>query len=176
MAEPQLQPKRKGMSEASPTPATAFAPPTAPAIAPAGRSPARRWWLSSTVLVRLAVLVAACIIVGLFTTQWDRWVGDRTRQETDDAYIHGDLTPLSAQIDGDVRRVAVGDFQQVTKGDLLVQIDDADYKARVAQAEAALIREAGAPRWAIGRAVQLAQNGWRACILSMAALRTARSF
>jgi membrane fusion protein, multidrug efflux system len=96
--------------------------------------PGRMW----TIAVRIAVLAAAIVIVVLFATQWNRWVGDAARETTDDAYVHGDLTPLSAQIDGDVSRVPVGDFQEVKKGDLLVQIDDEDYKARVAQAEAAL--------------------------------------
>ena len=87
-------------------------------------------------LVRLAVLVIAAIIVVLFATQWNRWVGDSTRQVTDDAYIRGDVTPLSAQVDGYVRHVAVADFQRVKAGDLLVEIDDSDYRAKVAQAEA----------------------------------------
>ena len=89
--------------------------------------------------VRLAVIVAALVIVVLFATQWDRWVGDATRQVTDDAYIRGDVTPLSAQVDGYVRHVAVDDFQRVKAGDLLVEIDDSDYRAKVAQAEADLL-------------------------------------
>ena len=90
------------------------------------------------ILLRLAILAVAGVIVALFVTQWNRWVGDRAREVTDDAYIHADITPLSAQVGGDIRRVAVNDFQRVKKGDLLVEIDDADYKARVAQAAAAL--------------------------------------
>ena len=86
--------------------------------------------------MRLAVLAAAGIVVALFVTQWDRWVGDGTRQETDDAYVQGDLTPLSAQVDGYVSQVPVDDFQYVKKGDLLIAIEDDDYGARVAQAEA----------------------------------------
>ena len=85
------------------------------------------------------MLVAAGVIVLLFTTQWSRWVGDAERQSTDDAYVRGDVTPLSAQVEGYVRRVPVKDFQQVKAGDLLVQIDDEDYQARVAQAEADLL-------------------------------------
>jgi membrane fusion protein (multidrug efflux system) len=111
----------------------------APAEAAPAETPSRpRWRRSRELLLRLAVLAAAGILVVLFTTQWNRWVGDNPRQETDDAYIHGDLTPLSAQIDGDVRHVAVNDFEEVTKGQLLVQIDDEDYKARVDEARAAL--------------------------------------
>ena len=106
-----------------------------PQAAPA--PPSRAGW-AWTHTVRIAVLIAAAVIVVLFATQWNRWVGAAYRQTTDDAYVRGDLTPLSAQIDGDVRRVPIDDFQQVKKGDLLVQIDDDDYRARVAQAEAAL--------------------------------------
>jgi membrane fusion protein, multidrug efflux system len=87
-------------------------------------------------LLRLIILLAAGLIAVLFATQWDRWVGGSIRQTTDDAYVQGEVTPLSAQVDGYVRRVAVNDFQRVRQGELLVQIDDADYKARVAQAEA----------------------------------------
>src|SRR5579863_3952988 len=114
------------------------APSAAPPPAPAEIPPRGRLRRSREIVLRLSILAAAGIVLLLFTTQWNRWVGDSSRQETDDAYIHGDLTPLSAQIDGDVRHVAVGDFQEVKKGQLLVQIDDADYQARVAQAEAAL--------------------------------------
>jgi len=88
--------------------------------------------------VRVVVLVAAAVIAALFATQWDRWVGGAIRQVTDNAYVRGDVTPLSAQVEGYVRHVAVDDFQRVNKGDLLLAIEDDDYKARVAQAEAAV--------------------------------------
>jgi membrane fusion protein (multidrug efflux system) len=119
---------------ASQPPPSAAPPSQAAAVLP-GTS--RRWhreWL-----IRLAVLVAAGAVAALFATQWDRWVGDSARQVTDDAYIRGDLTPLSAQVDGYVRQVAVDDFERVKAGDLLVEIDDADYRAKVAQAEADLL-------------------------------------
>jgi membrane fusion protein (multidrug efflux system) len=84
------------------------------------------------------ILVAGGLAV-LFATQWDRWVGTATRQTTDDAYIRGDVTPLSAQVDGYVRKVFADDFQRVKAGDLLVLIDDSDYAAKVAQADAELL-------------------------------------
>jgi membrane fusion protein (multidrug efflux system) len=85
------------------------------------------------------VLLVAGSLAVLFATQWNRWVGDAIRQVTDDAYVRGDVTPLSAQVDGYVRKVAVDDFQRVKTGDLLVEIDDRDYTAKVAQAEADLL-------------------------------------
>jgi membrane fusion protein (multidrug efflux system) len=91
---------------------------------------------ASSSLLRVAIIVIAGGIVALFVTRWDSWVGARSRQTTDDAYVRGDITPLSAKIEGYVSRVAVSDFQLVKAGDLLVEIDDADYRARVAQAEA----------------------------------------
>jgi membrane fusion protein, multidrug efflux system len=119
-----------------PPPATTSAPPPAvaapaPPVARAGQWHAR--------LFRLFVLIIAGGLAVLFATQWDRWVGDATRQVTDDAYVRGDVTPLSAQVEGYVRKVAVDDFQRVKTGDLLVEIDDRDYTAKVAQAEADLL-------------------------------------
>src|SRR5215472_3922293 len=87
-------------------------------------------------LLRLVILALAIGVLFLLATRWDVWVGLRSRQTTDDAYVRGDITPLSAQVEGYVRLVAVGDFQMVRAGDLLVQIDDDDCQARVAQAEA----------------------------------------
>jgi membrane fusion protein (multidrug efflux system) len=84
-------------------------------------------------------LLAAGVLVVLFATQWDRWVGLAVRQVTDDAYVRGDITPLSAHVEGYVRRVPVDDFQRVKEGDLLVEIEDDDYRARVAQAQADLL-------------------------------------
>jgi membrane fusion protein, multidrug efflux system len=114
---------------------------SAPAAAPGGpaqRSAAPRRW-SGEALFRLAVVLAALAIVVLFVARWDVWVGGRARQTTDDAYVRGDITPLSAQVEGYLRRVPVTDFQLVKAGDPLVEIDDEDYRARVAQAEADLL-------------------------------------
>jgi membrane fusion protein (multidrug efflux system) len=94
---------------------------------------------SGNTFVHLTILVAAAIIVALFATQWDRWVGLAVRQVSDDAYVRGDITPLSAKVEGYVRRVAVDDFERVKEGDLLVEIEDDDYRARMAQAEADLL-------------------------------------
>jgi membrane fusion protein (multidrug efflux system) len=107
------------------------------ALVPAER--ARRPWRTGITLVRVAVLIAAGVIVLLFATQWDRWVGLSVRQITDDAYVRGDITPLSAKVEGYVRRVTVDDFERVKEGDLLVEIEDDDYRARVAEAEADLL-------------------------------------
>jgi membrane fusion protein (multidrug efflux system) len=115
-----------------PQPSTSAAPPAPPPASPP--APARRRWLLLS--ARVGIIAIAAAVAVLFAARWDAWVGARIDQTTDDAYVKGDITPLSAQVEGNVRTVAVGDFQRVKAGDLLVQIEDDDYKARVAQAEA----------------------------------------
>src|SRR5246127_3841873 len=88
----------------------------------------------------LVVLLAAAVIFTI-TRNWNSWEGGRIEQATDDAYVRGNLTPLSTKVAGIVRDVKVSDYQQVHKGDMIVELEDDDYKAQVAQATAAV--EAG---------------------------------
>src|SRR3989442_15148787 len=87
----------------------------------------------------IAVLLLAVAIVVLVTARWNSWVGGRSTQSTDDAYVRADVTPLSTKISGIVSQVAVEDYQQVKAGDLLVQIKDDDFRAQVEQAEAGVL-------------------------------------
>jgi len=84
----------------------------------------------------LIVLLLALAVIVTITRNWNGWEGGRIEQVTNDAYVRGDLTPLSTKVSGLVREVKVNDYQQVRKGDLLVQLDDDDYKAQLAQAAA----------------------------------------
>jgi len=83
----------------------------------------------------IVVLLAIAVIITI-TRNWNAWEGGHVEQVTNDAYVRGDLTPLSTKVPGLVREVKVNDYQQVRKGDLLVQLDDDDYKAQLAQAAA----------------------------------------
>ena len=116
------------------TGSTASAPTAAAAantLAPQGM----RSTYSRLALPLFAVLAALGFIV-LATLRWDAWVGSAVIQTTNDAYIRAELTRLSSRVAGEVLIVAAKDFQRVKAGDLLVQIDPADYEAQVAQAEA----------------------------------------
>lgn len=55
---------------------------------------------------------------------------------TDNAYVHGDITPISPRISGYITQVSIGDHQAVRAGDVLFRIEDSDYLARVDQARA----------------------------------------
>jgi membrane fusion protein (multidrug efflux system) len=90
------------------------------------------------------VILLALSIIFTITHNWNSWEGGRIEQITNDAYVRGDLTPLSTKVVGLVREVKVGDYQQVRKGDVLVQLEDQDFKAQVAQATAAVEAAKGA--------------------------------
>jgi membrane fusion protein, multidrug efflux system len=83
------------------------------------------------------VLLALAVLITI-TRNWNAWEGGKVEQVTDDAYVRGDLTPLSTKVAGIVRAVDVADYQQVHKGDLIVELQDDDYHAQVDQAKAAV--------------------------------------
>jgi membrane fusion protein (multidrug efflux system) len=89
-------------------------------------------------LVPLAVVAVVLVFVAISSAHWDRWQAGSDVQETDNAYVRAELSRLSARVAGNVSKVAVEDFGAVKAGQLLVEIDPADYEARQAQAQAAL--------------------------------------
>lgn len=95
-------------------------------------------------VVPAIVLFLAIGVVVLITTDWNAWNGGRAAQETDDAYLRADLTPLSTKVSGLVAKVAVTDYQPVKAGDLLIELRDDDFEAQVKQAEAAVAAAADA--------------------------------
>ena len=50
---------------------------------------------------------------------------------TDDAFVAGDVTPLSARVSGNIVEMPVNDFDRVRKDQLLAVIDPSDYEARL---------------------------------------------
>jgi membrane fusion protein (multidrug efflux system) len=83
----------------------------------------------------LAVLLALAVFITI-TRNWNAWEGGKVNQVTDDAYVRGDLTPLSTKVSGIVHAVHVTDYQQVHKGELIVELQDDDYRAQADQASA----------------------------------------
>lgn len=59
-------------------------------------------------------------------------------EATDDAYMAADIVQVAPQVSGVVKQVLVKDNQQVKAGELLVVLDDAPYRATVAQRQADL--------------------------------------
>jgi membrane fusion protein (multidrug efflux system) len=115
------------------SPPPAAVPAAAPKPAP---PPASSLW--SRLAIPLFAVIVALAFVALATLRFDEWVGNAVIQTTNDAYVRAELTRLSSRVSGEVLTVAVTDFQRVKAGDLLIQIDPADYQAQVAQSEAAV--------------------------------------
>ncbi len=66
------------------------------------------------------------------------WLPSLRSDSTDNAYVRGEITPISPKISGYLVKVLVQDNQAVKSGDVLFQIDDTDFKAKVLQAQAQL--------------------------------------
>jgi membrane fusion protein (multidrug efflux system) len=85
---------------------------------------------------KFAVLILAAVLV-LIGGSYFLW-GAFQYENTDDAQIDGHIMPLSARITGQIQEVKVVEGQLVHAGDVLVTIDQRDYKIAVAQAQANL--------------------------------------
>ena len=70
----------------------------------AAAKPTPRWQKYVTPL--LIVLLALAVVITV-TRNWNSWEGGKVEQVTDDAYVRGDLTPLSTKVAGIVQAVHV---------------------------------------------------------------------
>jgi membrane fusion protein, multidrug efflux system len=91
-----------------------------------------------SVIVPIFTLGIAALLLFTINGCWNSWQGGAAEQRTDDAYVRADMTPLSTRISGTVRKMDVDDYQTVQPGQLLVQLDDEDYRAILEEAKAAL--------------------------------------
>ncbi|WEX90563.1 HlyD family secretion protein [Sinorhizobium garamanticum] len=88
--------------------------------------------LNKKKVVGLALCLGAVVVVA---GGW-AWARSSGSTSTDNAYVRGDVTSLAPKVAGYVMAVEVKDNQTVRPGDVLFRIDDRDYRARLAQAEA----------------------------------------
>jgi membrane fusion protein (multidrug efflux system) len=94
-------------------------------------------------VVRIVVAVAAVIGIAAGV---QRWMWSRVHVTTDNAEIEGSVVPAVARVSGFVVQIGVRENQPVAAGDLLVQLDDREARAKLAQAvadEAVALASAG---------------------------------
>lgn len=116
-----------------------------------------------------AASIAAAVVAGHYAWTW--WRTARDQQSTEDAYVRGDLTAVGPQVAGYVSSLRVRDNEQVGAGQVLLTIDDRDYRARVDHARATVAQaRADATQLARRETLQLA-----VIREADAALRTARA-
>ena len=84
----------------------------------------------------LIVLIALVIAGGWFGIT--KYVHAQHHEETDNAQIEANISPVIPRVAGFVKEVRVKDNQLVKKGDTLLILDDRDLAVRVQAAEAAL--------------------------------------
>ncbi|MGK2284923.1 HlyD family secretion protein [Pedomonas sp. V897] len=91
-------------------------------------------------LTRKRLLLIFCVVAVLGAAAGGIWwfTTGRYFQSTDNAYVEAEIVHIAPKVEGYVAEVAVEDNQPVKAGDLLLRLDDKDYRARVAEAEAAL--------------------------------------
>ena len=88
--------------------------------------------------VRKIVLsgVAVAALAGGGYAGWGWWTEGRFFESTDNAYVHSDITVVSSKVSAYVRDVRVAENQQVAGGEVLAVLDDQDFRAKLAEAEA----------------------------------------
>lgn len=97
---------------------------------PAVEAPKKR---SKVFIIILAVLVIGGSWFGI-----SKYLHAQAHEETDDAQVEANISPVIPRVGGYVKSVRVKDNQVVKKGDTLLILDDRDLSLRVQQAEAAL--------------------------------------
>jgi membrane fusion protein (multidrug efflux system) len=87
----------------------------------------------------LALILGSLIIVSVATWYGEYWwTTARFMENTDDAYVSGNVTPISPHIIGFIAEIAVTDNQRVQAGQLLIRLDDRDMRAAADHAKAVL--------------------------------------
>jgi membrane fusion protein (multidrug efflux system) len=85
-------------------------------------------------------IVGTIILIGLIAGYFYNSYR-KTHVTTDDAFIDGNIHTIAAKISGTVKQIYVDDNQPVKAGDLLVEIDPADYGARLREASSSVSAE-----------------------------------
>ena len=80
--------------------------------------------------------ITAVLVLILLITVVFYFVKEMQYVSTDDAYVETTMVNVAPKVSGQIQEVYVTDNQLVKEGDLVAIIDDADYKVRLAQADA----------------------------------------
>ena len=79
--------------------------------------------------------VLAVVALGAFGYGYHWWTEARFLQDTDDAYVGGNVTVVAPKVAGYIAKLEVTDNQHVRAGDVLARLDDRDYRAALAKAD-----------------------------------------
>jgi membrane fusion protein (multidrug efflux system) len=85
---------------------------------------------------RLAYLAGGILLLAGLAAGIGIYLHSLAWQGTDDAFVEGHVLQISAKISNQVQQVLIDDNQAVKQGDLLVKIDDRDYRVQLEEAQA----------------------------------------
>lgn len=83
-------------------------------------------------------ILILCFLVGGLVYVYSRFIHLGNVEYTDNAQVRQHITPVNTRVQGFIKKICFEEFQPVKKGDTLLIIEDAEFKLRVAQAEADL--------------------------------------
>lgn len=89
----------------------------------------------------LLPIIGAALLAGGAYYGYDYWTVGRFLVSTDDAYLTADIADIAPKIQGYVSEIAVKENQRVKAGDVLVRLDDGDYRIALDQAKAAIVSQ-----------------------------------
>ncbi|HNP54318.1 MAG TPA: HlyD family secretion protein, partial [Ferruginibacter sp.] len=84
-------------------------------------------------------IILGLVLIGALIFSIREYLYYRTHEETDNAQIDADISPVISRVAGYVKEIRFTDNQLVHAGDTLVVLDDRDFQIRLQQAEAALM-------------------------------------
>jgi membrane fusion protein (multidrug efflux system) len=84
------------------------------------------------------IIILAVIVIGGSWFGISKYRHSLHHEDTDDAQIGADISPVIPRVAGYIADIKVNDNQKVNKGDTLLILDNRDYVIKVEQAEAAL--------------------------------------
>ena len=90
--------------------------------------------------------LGALLVLAVAGSMWgySRWQHSKVHISTEDAYVKGNIIPVASKVPGTLVAVGFKEFQDIQKGQLLVELDPRDFDVAISRAEASLAEaEAG---------------------------------
>lgn len=86
---------------------------------------------------KFIIIIGALVLVGIVYGGY-KYLHSLSHEETDDAQVRANMTPIIPHVNGYLEKVYVSDNQKVQQGDTLFVIQDQDYRVQLEQARANL--------------------------------------
>ena len=87
---------------------------------------------------KIKTIIVSLTLLAILAMTANTFIRHANQEETNNAYVHGEITQISAEASGRITEIYVTDNQLVEAGDVLAIIDPRDYIARRDQTKAAL--------------------------------------